>query len=145
MCLTRTPTADAARACPPSWAIVTADRVSTHAPAAAAAATSPVTNTSHSGAPATGAAARGAATSPWSRRAPSQSMGRSAGGLRPGIPVVELDRPDEPADGHGGAPGDREDAVATDRGAEQQPTQRLHHRRERLVLGEQAHRRRHRV
>ena len=49
------------------------------------------------------------------------------------------------AEADDGAPGDGEHAAVADRGAQEQPAERLHDRRERLVLGEPAQAGRHRV
>src|SRR6266542_2815805 len=62
-----------------------------------------------------------------------------------GIAVVELPGPEEADQGDGGAPGDGDDCAVADRGAQQQPSQRLDDGGERLVLREPAQPGRHRV
>jgi len=56
-----------------------------------------------------------------------------------GVAVVDRSRPEVPDQGEANAPGDGEDRAVADRGAQQQPPQRVDDRREGLVLGEPAY------
>src|SRR5215467_13873697 len=64
-------------------------------------------------------------------------------GLLGGGPVVQGPGPEEPGQCDAGAPGNGDDGVVPDGGAEQQAPQGLDDGRERLVLGEPAHAGRH--